>query len=139
RWRSILTVLGMDERALSGRHAPCPMCGGRDRFRFDDREGRGTYYCSGCDAGDGVQLAMGITGLPFRDLAAEVERIAGAVSRSPAKPASNTGEKIARLRRVFREAKPVERDDEACRYLAGRGLALYALPESVRLHPGLQY
>ena len=37
RWRSILTVLGMDERALSGKHGPCPLCGGRDRFRFDDR------------------------------------------------------------------------------------------------------
>ena len=41
RWRSILTVLGIDERALSGKHGPCPMCGGKDRFRFDDREGRG--------------------------------------------------------------------------------------------------
>jgi putative DNA primase/helicase len=27
----------MDERALSGKHGPCPLCGGRDRFRFDDR------------------------------------------------------------------------------------------------------
>ena len=59
RWPSILSALGLDERALSGRHGPCPMCGGKDRFRFDDKEGRGTYFCSGCGAGDGVQLAMG--------------------------------------------------------------------------------
>ena len=58
----------MDEKALSGKHGPCPLCGGRDRFRFDDKDGRGTYFCSGCGAGDGVRLAMGITGLSFANL-----------------------------------------------------------------------
>lgn len=139
RWRSILTVLGMDERALSGKHGPCPMCGGKDRFRFDDKEGRGTYFCSGCGAGDGVQLAMGITGLSFRDVAAEVERIAGTVRPSTIKPGRSDDDKLAALRRAFRESRPIERGDEACRYLAGRGLRLYDLPENVRTHPGMQY
>lgn len=139
RWRSILTVLGMDERALSGKHCPCPMCGGKDRFRFDDKEGRGTYFCSGCGAGDGVQLAMGITGLSFRDVAAEVERIAGTVRPSTIKPGRSDDDKLAALRRAFRESRPIERGDEACRYLAGRGLRLYDLPENVRTHPGMQY
>ncbi len=139
RWRSILTVLGMDERALSGKHGPCPMCGGKDRFRFDDKGGRGTYFCSGCGAGDGVALAMGITGQSFRDVAAEIERIAGTVRPTPAKHERTDEDKLAGLRRAFRESRPIERGDEACRYLAGRGLALYDLPENVRLHPGLQY
>lgn len=139
RWRSILTVLGMDERALSGRHCPCPMCGGRDRFRFDDKDGRGTFYCSGCGAGDGVALAMGITGQSFRDVAAEVERIAGTVRPTQAKAERTDDDKLAALRRAFRESRPIERGDEACRYLAGRGLRLYDLPESIRFHPGMQY
>ncbi|MCK2097120.1 DUF7146 domain-containing protein [Thauera aromatica] len=139
RWRSILAVLGVDERALSGKHGPCPMCAGRDRFRFDDKEGRGTYFCSGCGAGDGVQLAMGITGLSFRDMAREVERIAGTVRPSATKAERSDDDKLAALRRAFRESKPIERGDEACRYLAGRGLGLYDLPESVRLHPGMAY
>ena len=139
RWRSILTVLGMDERALSGRHCPCPMCGGRDRFRFDDKDGRGTFYCSGCGAGDGVALAMGITGQSFRDVAAEVERIAGTVRTTQAKAERTDDDKLAALRRAFRESRPIERGDEACRYLAGRGLRLYDLPESIRFHPGMQY
>ena len=139
RWKSILTVMGMDERALSGKHGPCPMCGGRDRFRFDDKDGRGTYFCSGCGAGDGVQLAMGITGLSFRDVAAEVERIAGTVRPATTRTERTDDNKLSALRRVFRESRPIERGDEACRYLAGRGLRLHDLPESLRTHPGMQY
>ena len=139
RWRSILTILGMDERALSGKHGPCPMCGGKDRFRFDDKEGRGTYFCSGCGAGDGVQLAMGSTGLSFRDVAAEVERIAGTVRPATTRTERTDDNKLSALRRVFRESRPIERGDEACRYLAGRGLRLHDLPESLRTHPGMQY
>ena len=139
RWRSILAVLGVDERALSGKHSPCPMCGGRDRFRFDDKEGRGTYFCSGCGAGDGLQLAMGITGLSFRDVAREIERVAGTVRPSAARSERSDEDKLAALRRAYRESKPIEREDEACLYLAGRGLRLYDLPESVRLHPSMAY
>lgn len=138
RWRSILIALGMDERALSGKHGPCPMCGGRDRFRFDDKDGRGTYFCSGCGAGDGVQLAMGITGQSFRDVAAEVERIAGTVRPTQAKAERTDDDKLNALRRAFKESSPIQRGDEACRYLAGRGLRLYDLPENIRTHPGMQ-
>lgn len=139
RWRSILTTLGMDEKALSGKHGPCPLCGGRDRFRFDDRDGRGTYFCSGCGAGDGVKLAMGITGLSFRDVAREIERLAGVVKPVTGKPDRTDEDKLAALRRVWRESKPIQRGDEAALYLAGRGLRLYDLPEAVRVHPGLRY
>ena len=139
RWRSILTVLGMDERALSGKHGPCPMCGGRDRFRFDDKDGRGTYFCSGCGAGDGVQLAMGITGLSFRDVAAEVERIAGKIKPTATRTERTDDDKLHALRRAFKESRPIQREDEAHAYLAGRGLALHDLPENVRTHPGMNY
>lgn len=139
RWRSILTVLGIDERALSGKHGPCPMCGGKDRFRFDDREGRGTYFCSGCGAGDGVQLAMGITGLSFRDVAREIERIAGTVRPTTARSERTDQDKLSALRRAFKESKPIERGDEAHAYLAGRGLRLHDLPESIRTHSGMAY
>ena len=139
RWRSILTVLGMDERALSGKHGPCPMCGGRDRFRFDDKDGRGTFYCSGCGAGDGVALAMGITGLSFRDVAREIERIAGTVRPTTARSERTDEDKLSALRRAYRESRPIEREDEACLYLAGRGLRLHDLPESIRTHSGMAY
>ncbi|MFA9256090.1 primase-helicase zinc-binding domain-containing protein, partial [Escherichia coli] len=50
----MLPALGI--QVLKNRHQPCPVCGGSDRFRFDDREGRGTWYCNQCGAGDGLKL-----------------------------------------------------------------------------------
>lgn len=43
-WKSILRQTGVPESALSGKHSPCPGCGGKDRFRFDDREGRAEVF-----------------------------------------------------------------------------------------------
>jgi len=40
---------------------------------------------------------------------------------------------------VWSESKPIQRGDEAALYLAGRGLKLYDLPESIRVHPALRY
>ncbi len=139
RWRLILVALGVDERVLSGKHCACPVCGGKDRFRFDDKEGRGTFYCPSCGPGDGVQLAMNITGMEFRDVAVQIERIAGVVKPSATAPDRSDEDKVAALRKAFKGSRLIERGDESCRYLAGRGLRLYDLPESIRTHPGMQY
>jgi hypothetical protein len=53
-WHAVLTALGISAQLLDGRHHPCPGCGGTDRFRFDDKEGRGTWICS---QGGGAPLA----------------------------------------------------------------------------------
>ena len=139
RWSGILLGLGMAPSFLTGKHGPCPLCEGKDRFRFDDKDGRGTYFCSGCGAGDGVQLAMGLTGLSFKDVAQRIEQIAGVVHQSAGKPGRSDDDKLQALRRRWRESHQVQRDDEALRYLAWRGLRLYDLPENIRLHPGLSY
>ena len=82
---------------------------------------------------------MGITGLSFKDAAREIERLAGVVQPVTGKPDRSDEDKLAALRRVWRESKPIQRGDEAERYLLGRGLRLYDLPEAVRVHPGLRY
>ena len=51
RWADALRSYGLNEKQLSGKHTECPLCGGKDRFRFDDKEGSGSYYCNGCGAG----------------------------------------------------------------------------------------
>ena len=72
RWRELLPALGIDTRFLTGKHVSCPVCGGTDRFRFDDRDGSGSFFCSQCGAGDGFTLAMKVTGKSFRQIADSV-------------------------------------------------------------------
>ena len=54
KWQSIFSSLGID--VGNGKHCPCPVCGGKDRFRFDNQNGRGTYICNQCGSGDGLEL-----------------------------------------------------------------------------------
>lgn len=54
KWDYIFHSLGIE--VGNGKHCPCPMCGGKDRFRFDNQNGRGTYICNQCGSGDGLEL-----------------------------------------------------------------------------------
>lgn len=81
QWKSLLPLLGVDARYLRNVHGPCPICTGKDRFRWDDQHGDGGYICGACGAGDGFALAMKVAGQSFQQVAGEVERILG-VQRS---------------------------------------------------------
>ncbi len=74
RWKGILPSLGIPSKALTNRHGPCPMCGGKDRFRFDDKGGRGTWFCSHCGAGDGIELVKRFQNCEFKDAARLIEQ-----------------------------------------------------------------
>ena len=139
KWTGLLLGFGLTEKQLSGKHCPCPICGGNDRFRFDDQEGRGTFFCSHCGAGDGVKLAMLLKGWDFKTAAMEIELAAGVVQPVAIPKGQDEAEKVEKLRRVWSESKPLQDGDEVMHYLAGRGLSLSQLPEGVRLHPGLRY
>ena len=57
QWKSIITsVTNVSLNKLTNKHQPCPLCGGKDRYRFDDKDGQGTYYCNHCGAGNGYTL-----------------------------------------------------------------------------------
>lgn len=66
-WRGIFARLTIEVPAHAKQHGPCPACGGKDRFRFDDNDGRGSWFCNQCDphAGDGFALVMNVRGCPF--------------------------------------------------------------------------
>jgi Uncharacterized protein conserved in bacteria len=139
KWPGILAGMGLSDRALSGKHGPCPICGGRDRFRFDDKEGRGTWFCSQCGAGDGVKLAMLVTGQDFRAAALEIERAAGVVQPRVRQPEQDEAAKVHKLLQTWAEGDKLTRGDEAMTYLAGRGLDIETAPDCLRLHPALPY
>ena len=83
-WRQTLENYGC--HLPSGRHhGPCPVCGGKDRFRFDDKEGRGTWFCSQCDpqSGGGLLLLSRFLGKPTIDVANELLGNTPERSRAP--------------------------------------------------------
>lgn len=138
KWRGILMTLGIPERSLRNKHGPCPMCGGKDRFRFDDSEGRGTYICSQCGAGDGMKLAIEYTGKPFREVAAMIDGIVGNV-RAETPPPQMTEDQIRdRLRDTWKATEAVTPGDLVHKYLATRGVDELIYPEALRFAPSLR-
>ena len=79
QWPAILAGLGIDPAYLRNRHGPCPTCGGKDRFRFDDKEGDGSYYCNGCGAGDGFAMLERVHGWSAQEALQAVARWLGMV------------------------------------------------------------
>ena len=89
RWPAILADLGIEPTALRNNHGPCPGCGGRDRFRFDDKDGRGTFICGqGGDpiAGDGFDLLCHTHGWTKTEAFAAVRRWFGLEKSDLPKP-----------------------------------------------------
>lgn len=102
RWRELLPQLGVDPIFLRNRHGPCPICGGSDRFRFDDRDGTGSFFCNQCGAGDGYTLVCKVTGQSFRDVAKQVRAMMGLKTIARA-TATDTDDKVA-MKRVWEAA-----------------------------------
>ena len=50
-WPTLLAPW-LDSSTFSGKHQPCPRCGGTDRFRWDQANNRA--YCNGCGGPDGT-------------------------------------------------------------------------------------
>ncbi|ANT69180.1 DUF927 domain-containing protein [Aeromonas hydrophila] len=76
QWPAILAELGLSI-PKRGQHGPCPACGGKDRFRLDDKEGRGTWICTQCGAGDGLTLLAKATHKSTKEAAQEVATLLG--------------------------------------------------------------
>lgn len=145
-WPAVLARLGIPEQVLVNRHGPCPACGGRDRFRFDNKHGRGDFFCNRCGAGDGFRLLERAFGWSFSEARARVMAAAGiepppAFScpplRKPEEPA--VAVPSARVLRLLREACPVHRCSEVVAYLEARGL--WPLPPgcALKAHPSVEY
>jgi putative DNA primase/helicase len=113
------------------------MCGGKTRFRFDDLEGRGTYYCNRCGAGSGLQLVMKFRSWDFRTTACEIDRIIGADAPKPQPDPRKRATCERRRRRIERIINGAIDPDVADAYLTRRGLSVTSL---VLLgHPACEY
>ncbi|EGM6703827.1 hypothetical protein IIK97_004061 [Salmonella enterica subsp. enterica serovar Nigeria] len=122
RWRDILGQHGilMPPR---NRHGSCPHCGGKDRFRFDDKDGRGTWYCNQCGTGDGVDLLCKCLGISAGKAKLIIMQAIGTISEAPAAeivPDRTEEERLAEFRQHFKLIRPHARRG-FCSYLRSKG------------------
>lgn len=115
-WRNIIQSNGIDNSFLTGKHTPCPLCGGKDRFRFDDK-GKGMYYCNQCGAGDGYSLIMKFTGMSFKDVSEKI----GDVPKMTEIPKPDYTKNLQKFKALVSRFQPIK-GTEVETYLKSRGL-----------------
>jgi putative DNA primase/helicase len=99
RWPDLLQHLaGLTPEQLTDRHQPCPCCGGADRYRFDDLDGSGSWFCNQCGGrdgagggGSGVDLLMRLTGWSYRDACSRIEQHLGVTADPDIPPPPTKG------------------------------------------------
>jgi putative DNA primase/helicase len=138
RWPGILQALGVDAKFLSKKHGPCPMCGGKDRFRFDDKGGRGTWFCSQCGAGDGFEMLQMLFGWGFVQSAKEIDRVIGTVQSTAISKERTEAEKLATIEKVLKQSRKVVKGDPVWIYL-NRRTGIETVPTDIRFHPGMKH
>jgi putative DNA primase/helicase len=114
RWPSLLPLCGVPKDLLTGRHVACPFCD-KKNFRFDDKEGRGTWICT-CGSGSGIDLLMQFNGWDFKTVVVEVRKHVGTapivqVRRGP------PDEQIKQdMNRIWASGVPLDRLDATSRW-----------------------
>lgn len=134
KWPGILIQMGVDKSFLKNSHGPCPFCGGKDRFRFDDKGGKGTFFCNMCGSGDGFDFAMKFAGEGFKPVARKIEGLIGAVKETTIKKQIDR----ASIVRAFTGLRHISVDDPVHQYIKSRGLNM-VVGYGLRYHPGLRY
>ena len=138
KWKGILLEMGLPASALTGKHGPCPMCGGEDRFRYDNKDQRGTYICNSCGAGDGLKLALEFSGRPYREVCDRIDDLLGNIKPdTPNRAPMTDDQRREALRRIYSATKPVQPGDLAHVYLTGRGVDEVIYPEALRFGPAV--
>ena len=132
QWNYILPALGVSAEALTNKHKPCPACGGKDRFRYDDKQGRGTFVCGQLDSlsGDGFALVQHIYNCDFKEAARLVAGVLGMVEGEPLperktppqQQAQPQKDRIEALQALWAIAEQNRGHDCIKTYLHGRGL-----------------
>lgn len=135
-WSRILPALGVN--VLKNRHQACPVCAGKDRFRFDDQEGRGTWFCNQCGAGDGLALVSKVLDVGISEAA---ERVNGLIGNHPPVSqetlVSNHNEKEAGQKEAALQALRLlnkSRQATGNAYLTGKGFSDYLCRELTSIH-----
>lgn len=104
QWPVLLPALGIHITA-GGRAQPCPVCGGKDRFRFDNQQGRGTWFCNQCGGGDGLSLVEKALAVTTKEAASKVAGVLGNTSHAPLPVPDSQQEKTQARQQAAEQAR----------------------------------
>lgn len=137
RWREILPALGIGVQFLRNKGGPCPMCGGKDRFRWDNKNEEGTWYCNQCGAGNGWTLVRRFNKWDSPTTKDEIERIVGH-EHQPVGPVVHVekpgAQRLLAIERLLEQCRSPQVVND---YLAHRGLTVTS--EVLKGHSSLAY
>lgn len=134
RWRGILPHFGISNDFLKKRHGPCPVCGGKDRFLFDDKEGRGTFYCNSCGAGTGAQLLANFKGWSMSETLKEVQKIVGGIEKQDAPQEMSDEKRRQLMNSLWTTARDPQAGSPVMTYIMKR-CGTDVMPLAIRYHP----
>ena len=133
RWRGILSALGVDSRYLTGKHSPCPLCAGKDRWRFTDFNQGGCWICNQCGKGDGFELLKRLKDADFHSVAVMVESIVGSVDREKEREKPSETETRGAMRELWGRSVQITAGSHVAKFLSRRGINLAAFPPMLRM------
>ena len=135
KWDGIIVQL-IGEHAVSRKHGPCPICAGKDRYRYDNKRNDGDWFCNVCGVGDGFKLLQDALGISFAEAARQVDRIVNNIEAVPFKPVIDTEQRRNKLNALWAEG---DKPFVAWEYLKKRGINGGLLEDAcdIRGHPRL--
>ncbi|SIO72859.1 putative DNA primase/helicase [Burkholderia sp. GAS332] len=139
-WISTLMSYGISADYLTGKACACPVCGGDDRFTYDNKSGRGDWVCRKCNdgypmAGDGLQLIARANRMGLYRLMCQLDGGSPPPSSAPLRTTAPAPKRKAdsafvarRLDGMWVRARPQVVGDLSTRYLQERVPGLSAGP-----------
>lgn len=138
RWAGLLPHFGVDPKFLTKRQGPCPICGGKTRFTWDNCEDNGGFYCNHCGAGTGIRLVMEMNTWTWAQACAAIDKVIGNFPEhhEPQKPAPD---KRSHMIQLWKSSRQVTAGDPVWRYLESRCGDPAGFLQDVRFHPALKH
>jgi putative DNA primase/helicase len=150
-WEEILVRAGLDQAYLKHAEGPCPICGGKTRFRWRAKKESG--FCNSCRYVGPFTLLQHLIGSDFRGAADYVRNWAGygesttpgqaprpiRVARPAPVEADDTEDLRFKYRKLWGETTLIEPGIPAHAYLLRRVPGLTAIPKVLRAHAALPY
>lgn len=122
-WIPTLIRLGVDSSFLNGKHGPCLFCGGKDRWRFTNYQGKGVFICNQCtpEGGNGAEIVMRLFGCSYGEAMDEIKEKAVVAPKTNGKAIKEKEFKENREKflSIYKSLKP-GRDTPAEKYLRSR-------------------